>query len=78
MKTFALFMSYLPQILAGVKAIEDATHGASGTSKKQMILNVIQASAAAGETIPEAHVAGISSLIDSTVKTLNDSGVFKK
>jgi len=77
MKLFAYLLGHLPQILSAIQGIEAAAHGTPGTTKKQIMLNVIKASAAAGEIVPEANVAGISKLIDLTVGSLNDSGVFR-
>lgn len=78
MKLFLAIFSYLPYVLAGVKAVQDVVGDSiPGTTKKELVLNSIKAAASVGEQIPEAHVQGISALIDSTVATFKASGVFK-
>lgn len=78
MKLFLAIFAYFPYVLAGVKAVQDVVGDSiPGTSKKELVLNSIKAAASVGEQIPESHVQGISSLIDSTVASLKASGVFK-
>ncbi len=64
-------IKYLPFVIQGVISVETALQGASGATKKAVVLAAVQAGAAVGEAVPESHVAGISSLIDSTVAALN-------
>lgn len=71
MKAFAALLSYLPYILAGVAAVQQALGPGNGAAKKQLVLNAVAAAGSVGEQVPEAHVAGISKLIDLTVATLN-------
>lgn len=78
MKWLTIIISYLPAVLAGVTGVEAAIKAAPGTAKKQVVLNAILAGAQAGETVPESHVAGISTLIDNVVTSLNAAGVFTK
>jgi len=73
MKLFASLMSYFPSILAGIQAVEGALGKGNGATKKQLVLNALSAAAGVGEAVPEAHVAGISALIDATVATLNST-----
>lgn len=77
MKWLQLLFAYLPSVLATVVAVEN-TLGSTvpGTSKKQIVLDVIQSGTTAASQIPEAHVQGIATLIDVLVATLNKSGVF--
>ena len=76
MKFLTLALQYLPFVLNGVKSVETAMSGASGASKRAVILAAVSAAAQAGEQVPESHVQVISALIDSTVGALNASGVF--
>ncbi len=78
MKYFLLALQYLPHVLQGVQAVETAVHGVPGATKKQLVLAGIAAAAQVGEAVPEDHVKLVSALIDSTVATLNNTGVFKK
>jgi hypothetical protein len=76
MKYLKLIMGYFPFVLAGVMAVEDALKGQPGQTKKTAVLASVQAAAQVGEQVPEDHVKAISTLIDSVVKMLNDSGIF--
>ncbi len=64
-------IKYLPFVIQGVMAVESALAGAPGATKKAVVLAAVQAGAAAGESIPEAHVAGISTMIDSIISAFN-------
>ncbi len=78
MKTFLLIAKYLPLVMGTVAAVEQSVH-APGQIKAQVALNTIQtASQIAGETVPEAHVQLITSMIDGVVDTFNKTGVFTK
>ena len=70
-----MLIQLLPSILQAVIGVEHAIK-APGQTKKQIVLNSIQAAAQAGETAPQPLVEGISNLIDHTVSTLNNAGVF--
>jgi predicted AAA+ superfamily ATPase len=76
MKWLSLLFAYLPVVLQGITAVEATIEGATGASKKQVVMDIITNVAAAGEKIPEAHVQQISGLVDVVVGTLNKSGVF--
>ena len=76
MNLVSLLFAYLPVVLQGVTAVEATIKGASGATKKQVVMDVITNVAAAGEKIPEAHVQQISGLVDAVVGTLNKSGGF--
>jgi hypothetical protein len=78
MKWLTLVLTYLPTVLSCVQAVEAVFANSPGAAKKQLVMNAIQAGAASGEKIPEAHVQGISTLIDNVVGTLNASGIFNK
>ncbi len=71
MNWLTLVIKYLPFVIQGVMAVEAALKGAPGATKKAVVMAAVQAGAAAGEAVPEAHVAGISKLVDSTVSALN-------
>lgn len=76
MSKLAKFLQFLPHILAGVVAVEQVLQSAPGATKKQLILNSIIAASQVGEKVPADIIAGVSTLIDSTVSTLNAAGVF--
>lgn len=81
MKWLTMFLQYFPVVLSGVVGAQVALQNQSGATKKAVVLNAILAGAHAGEQIPEAHVAGISQLIDNVVTTLkatDTTGLFKK
>ncbi len=71
MKAFLAILQYLPFILQGIVAVQAAIPTAPGATKKQVVLNAITAAASVGEQIPEAHIQGISKLIDLTVADLH-------
>lgn len=75
MKVLLFLFQNLGAILSGIQAVEAAFGPGNGATKKQMVLNAIQAAAQDGEAIPEDHVKAISTLIDSTVSTLNATGL---
>ena len=66
-----VMMKYLPYVINAVTAIEATLGPGNGASKKTLVLNAVQAAAKSGESVPDAHVQAISTLIDSTVATLN-------
>lgn len=79
MNFLKLLFMYLPIVITGVMAVETSLKGqAPGATKKKIIIDAILAGALIGETVPEAHVAVISTLIDTVVSTLNKTGVFTK
>lgn len=71
MNWLSAVIKYLPFVIQGVMSVETALQGAPGATKKAVVLAAVQAGAAAGESVPESHVAGISKMIDSTVAALN-------
>ncbi len=76
MKVLLLMAKYLPLVMGTVAAVEQTVQ-APGQTKAQVALNTIQVVASiAGQTIPEAHVQTITSLIDGVVAAFNKSGVF--
>lgn len=75
MSIFFFLLTNLPSILSAIMAIEKAIV-APGATKKSLVMQSLTIAAGAGEKIPEAHVQAISKLIDSTVSTLNASGIF--
>ena len=70
--------AYIPLVNSTVQTIEAAMPGSSGQSKFQAALASILAVAHAGETVPNATVQLISSLIDTVVSMLNGLNIFKK
>jgi hypothetical protein len=78
MKTLLLISKYLPVVMGVVAAVEQTVQ-APGQTKAQVALNTIQAaSQIAGQTVSEAHVQTIASLIDGVVEVFNKTGVFQK
>lgn len=75
MGIFLFLLTNLPSILSAIMAIEKAIV-APGATKKSLVMQSLSIAASAGEKIPEVHVQAISKLIDSTVTTLNASGIF--
>jgi hypothetical protein len=73
---FSDIAKFFPTVLAGVIAVEQGVAGAAGQSKKQIVLTAIDTAAKFGETLGNPEVALISTLIDTTVTTLNSVGVF--
>lgn len=69
-------LSFFPYVLNAVKAVEDAYAAEPGANKKQIVLDSVLAAARVGESVPNAEVALLSALIDSTVTMLNASGLF--
>lgn len=78
MKTLNLILSFLPNVLAGVVAVEQTigASGASGATKKATVLAAVQTAAQVGETVTEQHVNIFSHLIDQIVAALNNTGFF--
>lgn len=75
MKWLLMAFQLLPNILAAVVQVENAVN-APGATKKAIVMSAITSAAQVGEAVPNQATAMISTMIDSTVKQLNDSGVF--
>lgn len=71
-------LQYLPYVTTAVQAVESTNGALPGATKKQLVLSAITVAAKVGESVPEAHVAVISALIDTIVSLLNAAGVFGK
>ncbi len=71
MSWLLLVVKYFPLVIQSVVAIQSAMAGASGQSKKAVFMAAVQAGATVGETIPDAHIAGISKMVDTTVAALH-------
>lgn len=69
------FTKYFPLVLAGVIHIQQALPTAPGATKKTILLDAIKAGSEVGEAVPESHVAGISTLIDTVVESLNKTNL---
>ena len=76
MDWFRLIMSYLPVILQAVVAVEQTIKGSPGEAKKQVVLDTIQGAATGQTELPAIPVHALSAMIDTTVASLNSSGVF--
>lgn len=77
MKYLATILKFFPAVLTAVVAVEQAIT-APGATKKQIVLGSITAAAKVAETVDDADVQAISTLIDTTVGSLNAAGVFGK
>ena len=60
-------LQYAPFILQGAQQIEATNAGMPGATKKAVLLASVAAASKIGETVPEAHVALISMLVDLIV-----------
>lgn len=69
---------YAPAVLQGVLAVEAAAKGLPGQTKADLVINTIQAGAAAAQNVPVPAVAGIAALVNLFVSILNAAGIFKK
>lgn len=78
MKILFALVQLLPVILQAIMGVEEVIGAGNGSTKKQMVLDSIQAVAKAGESVPNGLVSAVSGFIDSTVGNLNSSGIFKK
>lgn len=69
---------YLAEATVGVVAVESAV-GSSvpGTTKKQIVLNALDAGAQAVGGLGDGQVSIIANLIDGIVKAFNASGIFQ-
>ena len=72
-KWLTFLIQYLPTVLHGVVAVQNAIT-APGQTKKQILVNAITAGAQTAEQIPGV-VANIGALVDVVVKDLKDSGL---
>ena len=78
MNWFLLIAQYLPLVMSTVTAVEQTVH-APGATKAKVAMDTIQmVSQIAGQTVPEAHVQLIASLVKGVVDTFNKTGVFTK
>jgi hypothetical protein len=75
MKWLLIAFQLLPNILAAIVQVENSVN-APGATKKAIVMGAITSAAKVGEAVPNQATDLISTMIDSTVKTLNDSGVF--
>lgn len=78
MNWLKLIITYLPVIIAAVKAIEDAMGEFPGTEKKSVVLDIVKGSSAGPGIVPEEQITGISALIDTVVGALNKVGGLKQ
>lgn len=70
MSIVQFLLANIGSIFEAVVKIQAAAKGVPGETKKQIILNVVDAAALAGEQVPEGHTQAISGLVDQTVQTL--------
>jgi hypothetical protein len=77
MNVLAFLIKILPTVLEAVIAVEGIiTTPKSGATKKQLVLDSLDAVAKAGEAADNKTVAGISALVDNVVTSLNKGGIF--
>lgn len=78
MNWLLLILKLLPSILQAVKTVEEVAPGLTGDKKKALIVDSI-VNPPVGQVAPTpAMLDVVKILIDSSVKSLNDSGVFTK
>lgn len=63
-------LNFFPYVFQGAQLLQTSLPDAPGTSKKDILLAVLQAGSAVGETVPEPHVQAISLMIDLIVSIL--------
>lgn len=79
MKIFLMILSFLPDIIRGVKAVEEVMASAKGSDKKAVIItSAIDAAAKVGATVDNKTVAAVGATIDSVVTQLNNAGILSK
>lgn len=69
-------LKYQPLVNTGVQEVEQSLAGSPGATKKQVVLAAVLAATHAGEAVPIPTVQLVSGLIDMTVSTLKQTGVF--
>ncbi len=72
------FLKYLPSILQAIVSVQAALPLLKGTTKKNLVLNLIALGTGVAGGIPNEHVAEVSQLIDASVSVLKTAGVFGK
>lgn len=77
MKWLQLILGLLPYVLQTVVSVEQVVGAGNGQTKKQLVLDAIDAGAHVGETVPVENVKIVSTLVDSVVGSLNATGFFK-
>ncbi len=78
MKYLLLILKYLGPVLQAVTDVEKVIGAGNGSTKKQLVLDSLTAAAKVGQTVDIPEVAVIGAIVDTTVATLNASGIFKK
>lgn len=76
MKVLLMILQFMPTVLQAIVAVEGVVGGGKGQTKKQLVMNAITAAAQVGEKADNKTVAALSGLVDTTVSTLNSSGIF--
>lgn len=70
-------LNFFPYVFQGAQLLQTSLPGIPGTSKKEILLAVLQAGTAVGETVPEPHVQAISLMIDLLVSVFKKTGIFQ-
>lgn len=70
-----------PLILQSIIAVNDLVRGyKKGSTRKKLVMDAVvlgtNITGEAGATLKNSHMQAISQLIDATVKTLNEGGLF--
>lgn len=74
-KILTFLLTNMSTILTTVKTVEDIVGAGNGATKKELIMNVVQAAVQGGEKVNQTQIQAVSAFIDSTVTTLNKSGI---
>lgn len=75
-------LQLFPSILASIIAVDQMVKGAKkGTTKKQLVMDAVKLGTGiageVGSSLGNSQIQAISVLIDKTVETLNNAGVFE-
>ncbi len=71
------FIKFFPLILESIIAVERLIGRSKGQTKKKLVLDAIQTGVDIAKDVDNKTVQTVSEMIDNTVKTLNDAGVFE-
>lgn len=72
------FFSYLPFILQSIISVQQAVPLLKGQSKLNIVLDLVALGLGLAGGLPQAHVAAVTSMVNSTVASLQANGVIVK
>jgi hypothetical protein len=74
LKIIIMVLTYLPDLLRAVKAVEVSMEGQPGAAKKAVVIGAVEAAAKAAGESGDVHVKAVGDTVDVIVKTLNTFG----